>query len=307
MESHAKTWKLELHSFESFTLSDAQFLTGSRAGVPVTLTAALRMPTPGFSRMPAVVLLHGSGGASGYVDDWARALNCLGIATLLVDSFTGRGIETTFMNQDALGRLAMIVDAYRAHELLARHPRIDASRIALMGFSRGGQAALYAAVSRFRRMHAQKTADYAAHIAFYPACHTRFLDDERVESLPIHVLHGTEDDLNPIEPCREYVARVRAAGGDIQLHEFAGARHIFDWPMLARPMVLQGARSHKGVLLEEKTRGELVEQDTGLPAAQSRERFTLNPTIAYDAPSLERARTIVRGIVQDVLLSPINA
>ena len=86
--------------------------------------------------MPAVVLLHGSGGVSGYVDDWARSLNCLGVATLTVDSFTGRGIDTTFMNQDALGRLSMIIDAYRAHELLARHPRIDASRIALMGFSR---------------------------------------------------------------------------------------------------------------------------------------------------------------------------
>jgi acetyl esterase/lipase len=121
------------------------------------------------------------------------------------------------------------------------------------------------------------------------------------------VLHGTEDDLNPIEPCRDYVARVRAAGGQIELHEFPGAQHIFDWPMLARPLVLQGARSHKGALLEERTRGELVERDTGLPAEQSRERFGLNPTVAYDAPSFERARTLVRGIVQHVLQSPINA
>jgi dienelactone hydrolase len=307
MESHAKTWKLELHSFESSTLTDTQFLTGSRGGTPVALTAALRVPTPGFSRMPAVVLLHGSGGVSGHVDDWARSLNCLGIATLTVDSFTGRGIDTTLMNQEALGRLSMIIDAYRAHELLVRHPRIDASRIALMGFSRGGQAALYAAVSRFRRMHAQRTADYVAHIAFYPACYMRFLDDEHVERVPIHVLHGTEDDFNPIEPCRDYVARVRGAGGRIHLHEFPGAKHIFDWPMLARPMILRGARSQNGCLVEERTRGELVERESGLPAAQCTERFTLDPTVAYDQASLERARTIVRGVVQNVLQSPINA
>ena len=94
------------------------------------------------------MLLHGSGGISSYVTDWESDYNALGMGTFIVDSFSGRGIVNTNVDQFVLGRLAMVFDAYRALELLANHPRVDASRIVLMGFSRGGQSALYASVKR---------------------------------------------------------------------------------------------------------------------------------------------------------------
>ena len=298
---HAPTWKMELHALPSLTLTDRQFLTGDAAGASVTLTAALRLPTP-MGTCPAVILLHGSGGVSGYVDDWSRFLNGLGVATLLVDSFTGRGIDTTLANQSQLGRLAMIIDAYRAFDVIAQHPRIDSQRVALMGFSRGGQASLYAAVERFQRMHGPKHGDFAAYVSFYPACHTRFIDDERVSTRPIHVLHGDADSFNAIEPCRDYVHRVQRAGGNISLHEFAGADHVFDWPMLTRPLLLQGARSNRGVLFEERERGVIVARDTGEPAEDAEARFKLNPTLFYDAPAFHEARRIVADLVMNALL-----
>lgn len=57
----------------------------------------------------------------------------MGVATLVYDSFTGRGIVSSINDQDQLGMLAMIADPYRALELLARHPPIDPERIALIG------------------------------------------------------------------------------------------------------------------------------------------------------------------------------
>ena len=143
----------EVHALQSTTLSDAAFLDGKKDGAPVTLAAHLRLPKIGAERLPAVVLLTGSGGlggSGGMIDEWSRELNEIGVATFAVDSFAGRGIIETVTDQTRLGRLNMIVDAYRALELLTKHRQIDPARIAVMGFSRGGQSALYSSLVRFK-------------------------------------------------------------------------------------------------------------------------------------------------------------
>src|SRR5437764_8445943 len=145
--------RTELHGFQSSTPSDEQFLTGATG--PETLVAGeLRLPTRGTGRVPAMILVHGSGGIGSNVHRWAEDLNRLGVATFILDGFSPRGIGETISNQDQLGRFAMLVDAYRALALLARHPRIDAARIGLMGFSRGGLITLYAGLRRFQKLHA---------------------------------------------------------------------------------------------------------------------------------------------------------
>jgi len=300
METVSRTWKIELHAIPSTTLTDQEFLTGRQDGAPVMLTAALRLP-PGMAKVPAMVLMHGSGGVSGQVDEWARFLTDLGVATFMVDSFTPRGLDTSFANQGVLGRLAMIVDAYRAFDVLAEHARIDRQRIALMGFSRGGQAALYAAVQRFRDMHGPKQGDFAGYVPFYPACHIRFRDDERLVDRPVHVLHGDADDMNPISACRTYVSRVRQAGGRIHLHEFAQARHIFDWPLLDKPVVLQGVRSNAGALLAEGEEGKIYLAGTQVPVAEAIGKFTLHPTLGHNAAALAASQRIVTNFVTQVL------
>ncbi|MBM0103709.1 dienelactone hydrolase family protein [Steroidobacter sp. S1-65] len=300
MEAGSRTWKVELHAIPSTTLTDRQFLTGQREAQPVTLTAALRLP-PGAARVPAVILMHGSGGASGYVDEWARFLTDRGVASLMLDCFTGRGIDTTFANQEQLGRLAMIVDAYRAFDVLSGHARIDANRVVLMGFSRGGQAALYAAVRRFQDMHGPKRGGFAGYLSFYPACHIRYRSDEQLVERPIQVLHGAADDLNPIGPCREFVARARQAGANIELHEFAGARHVFDWPLLSQAVVLQGVRSHNGPSLSEREDGVIVLDGADLDAGDAGERFAMNPTLGYDADAFAASRRRVAEFIKQVL------
>ncbi len=130
--------RIELLPLQTVTVTEEQFLTGSRDGRPVTIAAELRLPSTAAARVPAVILLHGSGGANTRDDRWSRDLNDLGVATLLVDSFTGRGIVSTVADQSQLSELSVIIDAYRALDLLAKHPRIDATRIGLLGGSRGG-------------------------------------------------------------------------------------------------------------------------------------------------------------------------
>jgi dienelactone hydrolase len=161
-----------------------------------------------------VVLVHSGGGVGANVDRWAQELNAIGVAAFLIDSFTGRGIVQTCSDQSQLGHLAMIFDAYRALDLLSKHPRVDASRIAVMGFSKGGFAALYSSMKRFQRMYGTASV-FAAYLPFYARCETRYIEGEQVSDRPIRIFHGAADDYVPVEPCRAYVERLRRAGKDV--------------------------------------------------------------------------------------------
>ena len=122
----AQTARVELHPIKTITLTDQQFLNGAKSGPEVIIGGELRLPKLGSDRLPAVVLLHGSSGIAAYVNDWVPVLNSLGTATFLVDSFAGRGITSVGNDQGQLGRLVQVFDSYRALDLLANHPRIDA-------------------------------------------------------------------------------------------------------------------------------------------------------------------------------------
>ena len=124
---------------------------------------------------------------------------------------------------------SVLTDVYRARDLLAAHPRIDVTRIALMGFSFGGRTALWASHPRFQQRYGVGPAHFAAHLAFYPtSCHIRLADEDRVGDAPIRIFHGKADEVTIISRCREYIAKLRNAGKDAGLFEYAGAKHWFD-------------------------------------------------------------------------------
>ena len=94
-QAYGQVARQEVHSFPSLTLSDTDFLNGKREGISVTLGAYLRLPKVGPDKLPAVILLHGSGGMGGTglpIEEWSKELNKIGVATFAVDSFSGRGL-----------------------------------------------------------------------------------------------------------------------------------------------------------------------------------------------------------------------
>ena len=90
--------RTEIHAIETITLSDQQLLTGDKNGQRVTIAGQLRFPQGATGRLPAVILLHGSGGIGAREEFWSKYLSELGMASFLVDSFTGRGITQTSTN-----------------------------------------------------------------------------------------------------------------------------------------------------------------------------------------------------------------
>ncbi len=219
--------RVELYAIPSLTLSDQQFLTGDASGKPVTVAGEFRI-AQGSGRLPVVVLMHGSSGVGANIEPWTHQFNKMGISTFVIDGFTGRGLTAVGPNQALLGRLNLIVDIYRSLEILAKHPRVDPERIVLMGFSRGGQATLYASLDRFNKLWNKSGVQFSGYIPFYPDCSTTYLTDTEIAARPIRIFHGTPDDYNPVASCKAYVARLQNARRDVVLTEYPDSAHGFD-------------------------------------------------------------------------------
>jgi dienelactone hydrolase len=292
---------MEIHSFQSVTLTDQQFLMGKKDGKSVTIAGELRIPRPGNDRLPVVILLHTSGGIGSTVTDWEADLHAMGVATFIIDSFTARGIVNTIYDQTQLGRLATIFDAYRALELLASNPRIDPARIAVMGFSRGAQSALYASVKRFQRMYGPSNLEFAAYIAFSPDCTTTYHSDTEVSNRPIRIFHGTADDSNPVAASRAYVERLKAKGKDVQLTEYDGAAHHFAAQGYKKPVKLEKAPTTRQCQLVESENGVIINVKTKEPFTYADPCVKYGSTFAYDEKAATEARKAIKELLTTVL------
>ena len=296
--------RVELHPIASLTLSDADFLTGAIANAkPVTVSGELRIAqAPG--RQPAVILMHGSSGVGANIEPWVQQFNAMGIATFVIDGFTGRGIVQTGTDQSKLGRLNLIVDIYRSLDIVAKHPRIDPERIVLMGFSRGGQAALYASLDRFHKLWNTSGAKFAAYVPFYPDCSTTYETDTAVASVPIRIFHGTPDDYNPVASCKVFAARLTDAKRDIQITEYAGAAHGFDTPLSNAVIVATGSQTVRNCHIIERGAGKLINDATGNLFSYADTCVERDPHVGGNAAAAAAAHVAVRAFLLETFKLP---
>lgn len=290
--------RTELYSIQTLTLSDRRFLKGEADGTPVTISGQFRIAR-GAGRLPVVVLMHGSGGMGPNIEMWSDEFNAMGVSTFAIDGFTGRGLTSTSANQALLGRLNFVLDIYRGLDILAKHPRVDPERIALMGFSRGGQAALYASLKRFHKMWNKSGVQFAAYIPFYPDCVTTFIGDADVVDRPIRIFQGTADDYNPVAPCRAFVARLRAAGHDVELTEYPNVWHAFDNPLgSTTPYISKGGQTVRHCSIREEPEGLLINAATKQPFTYKDACVELDPHLGTDLAAMADAKMRVKAFLK---------
>jgi dienelactone hydrolase len=292
--------RTELRAVETLTLTDQQFLTGDKNGKPVTIAAQLRFPQGASGRLPVVMLQHGSGGLNAGHELWSKHFNEIGVASVLVDSFSGRGLTRTSTNQALLGRFNMILDAYRVLDVIANDARIDPTRIAIMGFSRGGQSALYSSLKRFQQSWSQR-GTFAAHIPLYASCQAVLVGDTDVSPVPIRQFHGAADDYVPVAPCRGYFERLRAAGRDALLTEYPDAHHSYDNPLGNKtPTVAKGSQSVRACKLKEEPLGTIINAETGQPFTYKDPCVQTDPHTGYNEAAANATRKAVKDFVRTV-------
>jgi dienelactone hydrolase len=290
--------RIELHGIHSLTLTDRQFLTGASDGKPVTVAGEFRI-AQGTGPLPVIVLMHGSGGMGPGLQIWVSHFNGMGISTFAIDGFTGRGLTSVGNDQSLLGRLNLIVDIFRALEILEKHPAVDPNRIILMGFSRGGQATIYAAVERFRKLWKRTGADFAAYIPVYPDCGTTYIDDTKVVAKPIRIHHGAADDYNSLANAKKYADRLRAAGADVALYDYANAHHGYDNPLnFGRVIEAAGSQAVCGCDIREIEDGVLINAATGKPFSYTDPCVNLKPHVGGNEEATKATRAAVSDFVK---------
>ena len=176
-------------------------------------------------KYPLIIGVAGSLGWGEHHYKYLKMYQEMGIATFELNSFKSRGIKSTVGSQTEVTIAAIILDAYKALEILSNHHRIDKKRISITGWSLGGGVTLFSAWLPLKNA-INKNLSFASHLAFYPPC---FIDPENIEfsQSPIHILIGELDNWTPSQPCYELVEKLKnKANIDITIYE--DSYHSFD-------------------------------------------------------------------------------
>ncbi len=224
-------------TFQSSTYSDfRQLLTREAPTGTVTIRANLGFPDEARDHYPAIIVVHTISGYrdanEGYV---VAELRKSGFATLTYDSFAARGTTGAVLSGTPAYLPAGVADAYAALRRLASEPRIDADRIAIMGFSYGGEMAHLTAFERLRSALDPGQGRFAAHVAFYPAGNFGVIAESGAYTgSPVLMLLGEKDDNLPVAKIESYLAYARAAGNPAPIETviYRGAYHAWTVPSL---------------------------------------------------------------------------
>lgn len=170
---------------------------------------------------PAVILVPGSGGWRPGYTAFARALADSGFVALTLDYYavTGRGSTRAEEMRNWPMWQATIRNAITYVRSTAA---VQGAPVAVIGFSRGAMLAISIGAH---------PPPIAALVDFYGAGS----DDDPPDSLiprfpPLLILHGEADRNIPVAQAQRLHERVRAHGGEVEMHLYPGAAHGFNTP-----------------------------------------------------------------------------
>jgi dienelactone hydrolase len=233
--------------------------------VPAAISAQLSLPSGRKAPFPAVVIVHGSGGlmAQGPESRFVEAFNREGIATLVIDMWTPRGMPK---GQDAFGGSGgvdrrpqspqdTLPDAFGALNYLGANPLIDRRRIGIMGFSWGAMVTLLSANESAAATALQSDLRFAAHSAQYLVCWPYVPGGPAAGAVqaaftgkPIQIHVGGRDDYDDADGganCRTLADSLPSAGSRPELIVHETATHMWDFDIPV-PISFPDRRSHDG-------------------------------------------------------------
>ena len=194
--------------------------------LPVPIPGKLVLPS-GSGPFPALVVVNSSAGTDDRI--WDRLLADLpahGFAALGLQTFVGRGIRGGVdSRQGEVSFLAAPTDALFALKYLRGRPEIDATRICVIGHSRGGQAAFnFLYFNTFLQLVAFQDEPFACNISLNTGGHYR-PENLQATGRPALVFIGEKDDVWHMDIYRSFVEQVRDAGNPVEVFTLKDSYH----------------------------------------------------------------------------------
>lgn len=194
---------------------------------------------------PTIVAFFGAGPIPAKnVDAWTDYLVGLGYATIVVDSFTPRGL-ITWDDIKKTVRRGQLLGSERAGDVLValdevrKMPFVDMQRLAIAGWSHGAWSIMdLLAMDPPKELptNLQGSADQPlkgvkAAILFYPYCGFPAKSRGRgwPQDIQVLMLMGGKDTVVPTEECLEIVSILKNGGRPVKAHVYPFAQHAFDF------------------------------------------------------------------------------
>ena len=169
-------------------------------------------------KIPAMILLHGSGGLCDNYSEYGRRFAERGYAVLLLDYFAETG-KISSGNDERLTLWPIwqqtLLDGLN---YLKKMKSIDPARIGIVGFSRGAWLAL----TTINRLPSIK-----AIVDFYGAG-TQTLEPYINYMPPILIIQGEDDKYSKLSKTQEYIELLRNNGKAAYLQVYKDVGHAFD-------------------------------------------------------------------------------
>jgi uncharacterized protein len=217
-----------------------------------TVPARFGRPAGSTPKVPAVLILHGSGGVDGRGAFCAKALQDAGLATLEITMFPPGG-------RTRAGIKATMPHAAAALTWLGAQPPVNGQRLGVMGFSWGGVMSVLMASGLVQERLGPQVPTPAAFAPFYPVCSNLirvlvnpesafYTAHTRMRAVPMLIHVGTRDDYEAGDrPCDALLAMWPAAAQEQATVRYVeGATHKFDSQKAAEQFYDEFAHGGRG-------------------------------------------------------------